>query len=84
MKTLVESSGTALEDLNKIIGNEIRLLRSCIVASDDFTGLKVLEICAKIRKGLSSNQYEFVDRIIAGKISSLKGSKSVTIDVGPA
>lgn len=88
MKTWVESSiddvGTALKDLNEIIDYETRLLRSCIVASDDFISLQVLEICAKIRKGLSINQYEFIDRIISGKISSLKGSTSVIIDVCPA
>ena len=75
MKTWVESSfddtGTAVKDLNEIIDYEIRLLRSHIVASDDYISLQVLEICANVRNGLSSNQYELIERIIAGKISSL-------------
>lgn len=81
IETYFDNADESLEEINKMIDSELRLLRARVVENNDAISLKVLELCAKIRKRLSESQRQFVDRIIAGKISSLKGSQSVTLDV---
>ncbi|KAK0507305.1 hypothetical protein JMJ35_010343 [Cladonia borealis] len=68
----------ALGKLDRITGYELRQLSPHGVNSDDSTFLKALELGAKIRKGLSSGQHHFIDRIIASKIDALQTSKAIT------
>ena len=85
IRTLIETHfdnvDGSLEEINQVIEDELRSLRVRTVDNHDATSLKVLELCARIRKALSESQRQFVDRIIAGKISVLKGSQSVILDV---
>lgn len=80
----VPDAGKLLEQLDTIITNDLRELRSRAVAQDNATSLKVLELSAKIRKTVSDKQKSFIDRIIAGRTAALKGSRMVTFDVGPS
>ena len=81
VQTGFQTASDSLEKLDKVITHELRELRPRTVDSDDATYLKGLELCAKIRKGLSNQQFAFIDKIITGKISTLQGSKSVTFSV---
>lgn len=81
IETYFDNAEESLEEINKVIDGELRSLRVRVVENHDAISLKVLELCARIRKGLSESQRHFIDRIIGGKISSLKGSQSVTLDV---
>ena len=81
IETFFDGIDESLEEINEVIEDELRSLRVRTVENHDATSLKVLELCARIRKALSETQRQFVDRIIAGKISVLKGSQSVTLDV---
>ena len=71
----------ALGKLDRITGYELRQLWPHVVNSDDSTFLKALELGARIRKGLSSGQYHFIDRIITTKIDALYKSKAITFSV---
>ena len=81
IETYFDNVGESLEEINKVIEDELRSLRVRTVENHDAISLKVLELCAKIRKGLSEPQRQLIDRIIAGKIRFLKCSQSVTLDV---
>lgn len=81
IETYFDNVDESLEEINKVVDGELRSLRVRVVENHDAISLKVLELCARIRKGLSESQRQFIDRIIAGKIGSLKGSQSVTLDV---
>ena len=81
IETYFDNAGECLEEINKVIDGELHSLHARVVDNHDAISLKVLELCARIRKGLSEPQRQFIDRIIAGKISSLKGSQSVSLDV---
>ena len=81
IETYFENAEESLGEINKVIDGELRSLRVRVVENHDAISLKVLELCARIRKGLSESQRHYIDRIIAGKISSLKASQSVTLDV---
>ena len=81
IETYFDNVDESLEEINKVIEDELRSLRVRNVENHDATSLKVLELCARIRKALSEPQRQCVDRIIRGKISVLKGSQSVTLDV---
>ena len=77
-------AGKLLEQLDTIITNDLREFRSRALAQDNATSLKVLELAAKISKSLSNTQKSFIDRIIAGRTATLKGSGVVTFDVRPS
>ena len=81
IETYFDNAEESLEEINKVIDGELRSLRVRVVEHHDAISLKVLELCARIRKGLSESQRQFIDRIIVGKISSLKGSQSIMLDV---
>ena len=71
----------ALEHLDRITGYELRQLSPHPVNSDDSTFLKALELGAKIRKGLSGGQHDFIDRIITMKVDALQKSRAMTLSV---
>ena len=81
IETYFDNFDESLEEINKVIEDELHSLRVRTVETHDATSLKVLELCAIIRKALSEPQRQFIDRIIAGKISLLKSAQSVTLDV---
>lgn len=81
METAFDNAAEAMQLLEKAISQDLNGLRSCSVVSDDAISLKLLELGAKVRKGLLDTDYPAIDRMISGKISSLKGSKNATFKV---